>query len=508
MEKHRFGYITGYEVRDPNGRIVSRGEDFHDVGIEGKIRMILKNKHGDVICEDERPMESYTIGMLTEFVNGKRVGLRNGGFQVLPQMLGFKAAPTFVQQIGCIAPFMSYPTNALASSSIQSVTAPMRLKSLTEESSSIRAVLEVQRSITSGSGTVKEIALWSEGNIMLARDAVSDLAFQVGTFLTIQWTLDFPIVATKTITKNWIKNFLQNLADEPFQDFKQIDGTEATGVQSVTGATFTKAANMTGAVNTDDVGIVIGTSAATPTWTDYKLGNQIEHGTGSGQMQYAAMSAPSNVPTIHPTTGKADVSYHREFANNSGAAITIKEAGIIAKTASTSEGVNTAGSYLVARWLTQDVYVANGNTLRIYFKPRVSATAEIHSGLSGVIIVTDALRQTYPELRNISMIQQTSVSGKTWPQALEYARNLTLGGFTDWRLPRATGNTTDQTVNNELYGMWRARNALSPTIPTDNNYYWSATEKDASDAWLVGFNSSSSVISIGKSNARYVRCVR
>lgn len=506
--KHNLKIVTGIEVLDPTGKIVTRRESEESINVEGKINVTVRNRHGDIVAECEKPMKSYTIGFLQEFVNGRRVALRNGGYQALNQMLGSKAAPTFVQQIHQIAPFMNYPTNALASSSIQSTTAPFRLVSLTEESSSIRAVLQVQRSITSGSGTLREISLWSEGNIMLGRDAIPDLAFQIGSFVTCTITLDFPLSTSRMITKNWIKNFLQNIADAPFQDFKQIDGTEAAGVQGITGASFTKEANTRAAVYADDIGIVIGTSSSSVSWSDFKLGAQIMNGTGSGQMEHAATSQTSNVPKIYPTTGKATVSYHREFVNNSGAAITIKEAGIIAKTASTSEGVNTAGSYLLARWLTQDVYVADGNTLRVYFQPQISAEAEIHAGVTGVIIVTDAIRASYPELAHISMIQASGVSGKTWPQALEYARTLSLGGFTDWRLPRATGNNTDRTTANELYGMWRARNALSPTIPTDNYYYWSETEKGASNAGYVYFSSSGDVFSYGKSNTGYVRCVR
>ena len=126
--------------------------------------------------------------------------------------------------------------------------------------------------------------------------------------------------------------------------------------------------------------------------------------------------------------------------------------------------------------------------------------------IPGVIIVTDEIKKMFPELKNISMIQTEPVSDKTWPEAMEYAKNLKLGGFTDWRLPTCSGDEDDRSVNNELCGICRAKKVLG--IPEDYYWYWSGAEYDASDAWRVNFYGSGYVSNYNKSYTSYVRCVR
>lgn len=122
------------------------------------------------------------------------------------------------------------------------------------------------------------------------------------------------------------------------------------------------------------------------------------------------------------------------------------------------------------------------------------------------LIVTDEIKQAYPELKDISMIQMEPVSWKTWYEATEYAKNLKLGGFNNWRLPRCSGDREDRTVNNELCGMWKARSVLG--IPEDCWWYWSGSETSASHVWLVGFYSDCGIGNGDKSLPCYVRCVR
>ena len=530
---HNLGLMTRAEVIDPKGRIVRTYSDSVTPGIEGKLRVVIRNRRGDVTAEGEHPMKSYTVGFLSDLVTGHRIGIDNSQFGsghgstlngaiFAPwyQCLGGKYSPVHVQQIRPISAFVTFSnTSASIASSITTTTNPVVLESLTTEVSSIRAVFSVERSVTAGSGTIKEIALYGASGKMIARDSFSTgYAFSVGSFIKITWTLDFPVSTSKMMTRNWIENLVQNIADAPYQNFKQLDGTEVTGAQSITGSSFTKVGNCTGGAGADDIGIVVGTSNTSVSWLDYKLGSQISNGTGSGQLVHAAMPTASSIATIHPTTGKANVVYSREFSNNSGAGITIKEAGLVAKTASTSEGVLTAGSYLLARWLTQDIYVEAGYTLKIYFQPQITATAEIHSGLTGIIVLDDAIRKSYPRLRNISMIlaHAGNAGTKTWPNALDYARNLSLGGFTDWRLPTCSGSTRVDDPRDELYGLYQAKSALaslasaqgvSTDITSQTNYFWSEAEYNASSAWGVSF-SSGSVSNYNKSNTHYVRCVR
>lgn len=553
MGKHVMDFTTTAEVFDKSGNLVQREQATSSMEVEGRLSLVLKNSHGDVTYECEKPMESFTVGFLEDFVSGHRVSVDNiqlgAGHGSNPKgdcikipwytVLGSSNAPTYVQQIRPIASFTNFSNqSASISSSITSTTAAVGLESLTVETGSIRVVLSADRSITAGSGTIREVCLWGGNGKMIARDQVADAAWSVGTFVKVTWTLDFPLNSSRQMTMNWVKNFVQNISDAPFQDFTMLDGTEAVGVQGVS-VGFCKKANMMGAAGEDDIGIVVGTSTSlgpTPGGDksgvaayQYNLNAPIANGTGSGELVYGAGTSTNDttttpkylfLPRIKPTTGTATVSYTRTFENTSGAAITVKEAGIIAKTTVTTDGVATAGSYLVARWLTQDIYVADGNTLKITFQPQISATSEIHANTAanGIIVLDDAIRDDFPGLKNISMIEAHSnnIGTKTWPNALSYARGNTRGGYKDWRLPTSKGDQTTGTTINEIYEIYRAKARLaalataqgvSSDINSNTNYFWSESEYNASNAWYVSF-SNGNVYCYGKVNSAYVRCVR
>ena len=73
------------------------------------------------------------------------------------------------------------------------------------------------------------------------------------------------------------------------------------------------------------LGIVVGTGALAEDFERYALASQIANGNGSGQLAYAASEAPV-VSTIDTTKRTQWVRY---FNNNSGAAITVNEVGLI-----------------------------------------------------------------------------------------------------------------------------------------------------------------------------------
>ena len=94
------------------------------------------------------------------------------------------------------------------------------------------------------------------------------------------------------------------------------------------------------------------------------------------------------------------------------------------------------------------------------------------------------------------------VKYKNWSNALEYCHNLTLGGYSDWRLPniRELLSIADKRkYNPAIYSTFK--NVVS-------GYYWSASTdaSNTSNAWIVNFK-------YGydhwhpKSNSLYVRCV-
>ena len=71
-------------------------------------------------------------------------------------------------------------------------------------------------------------------------------------------------------------------------------------------------------------GIVVGSDDSPVEYDDYKLGNQIPHGTGSGELSYQTCDVEA--PYLDGSEYKFRIS--RAFVNNSGASITVKEVGI------------------------------------------------------------------------------------------------------------------------------------------------------------------------------------
>jgi len=111
-----------------------------------------------------------------------------------------------------------------------------------------------------------------------------------------------------------------------------------------------------------------------------------------------------------------------------------------------------------------------------------------------------------------------------WDDAMEYAKNLRLGGYDDWRLPnreeledvvRLCGgepveyddDNYDEITDNNL-----ARKAYQSSYKEKSftsNYYWSSTTHAdyASRAWIVFFDFGETYGNV-KTRTNYVRCVR
>ncbi|MBC8554475.1 MAG: DUF1566 domain-containing protein [Candidatus Brocadiales bacterium] len=85
-------------------------------------------------------------------------------------------------------------------------------------------------------------------------------------------------------------------------------------------------------------------------------------------------------------------------------------------------------------------------------------------------------------------------SKKNWNEAKLWAANLDFAGYSDWRLPRTPGTTTDGiTTEGELGDLYHAElgNLRNPDIfnmsDTHSNVFWTETELDASTVFIVNF---------------------
>ena len=83
-------------------------------------------------------------------------------------------------------------------------------------------------------------------------------------------------------------------------------------------------------VSTDDsIGLIVGASDSAFSATATALTAKIAHGTGAGQLEYSVM--PYATDTVEPYIdgNKTLMSIARQFENNSGSSVTIKEVGLV-----------------------------------------------------------------------------------------------------------------------------------------------------------------------------------
>jgi len=127
-------------------------------------------------------------------------------------------------------------------------------------------------------------------------------------------------------------------------------------------------------------------------------------------------------------------------------------------------------------------------------------------GLSIVLLadfIRDDSKQIVTDSTTTLQWQDDTNITKTWTEAISYCEALSLGGYSDWRLPNF----------NELYSI-SDHSKRDPAIDSTfvnvlSDHYWSSTTVlgDEDYAWYINFINGGDG-RYDKSNIRYVCCVR
>ncbi len=130
--------------------------------------------------------------------------------------------------------------------------------------------------------------------------------------------------------------------------------------------------NSNAALNIDTAGVVVGSGSTPPNISDYALGTRIAHGTGSGQLQYGAVTF--GAPASDSTTSQFTVT--RNFANASGSSVTVNEIGLyVTQYSHVQYPAHGQWPFTVVCMILRDVIsggiaVPNGQTLTVNYRPQ------------------------------------------------------------------------------------------------------------------------------------------
>ncbi|MDP2662900.1 MAG: hypothetical protein Q8R28_19470, partial [Dehalococcoidia bacterium] len=176
-------------------------------------------------------------------------------------------------------------------------------------------------------------------------------------------------ITEKRVLKS--ESFVRQFMDLLWIQMYGLNSDVGSPMMDITGATSWFPTNINNfqtnaAITVVTNGIIVGTGVAAPTISDFVMQTPIAHGVGAGQLQYSAMTF--GAPSSDATTSQFTLT--RNFANGSGAPITVNEIGLYVKMA---RGLAVALNAMTIRdVIGGGIAVPNGQTLTVNY--RVQAT--------------------------------------------------------------------------------------------------------------------------------------
>lgn len=158
---------------------------------------------------------------------------------------------------------------------------------------------------------------------------------------------------SRSPTKQLLQNLLSQFGISIGEFVKDTGGT----LRSITASYMQVMSN----AGETDWGIVLGTDNTPVDILDYQLIAQILEGVGAGQLLHQACNFDTDVTVADPD---CTFDMWRNFNNNSGASITVKETGVYSKT-----GTNF---FCIVRDVPSQVVVPNGGGCYIKYTPKIT----------------------------------------------------------------------------------------------------------------------------------------
>ena len=171
-------------------------------------------------------------------------------------------------------------------------------------------------------------------------------------------------------SKSYVRHFLELLMVQMLMIPEQapMQMQEVSGeIRDVALSCYNFAANA--GIGDDGFGLVVGTGNTVPDIDDYALESKIANGMGAGQMQYGNVAF--GLPTSSGSVSHFTIT--RDFANASGATITVNEIGLYVKGSSAmvheySQRVYTHPILVIRDVIAGGIDVANGDTLTVNYR--------------------------------------------------------------------------------------------------------------------------------------------
>lgn len=352
MDCHNFGFGTGYEIFNERGILVESKFDKIVPEVEGRLKVEVKDKDGNLCHFHEQPMRSLVAGFLWGLYEGYRFSYEAGSFSNGPVQLG-RDETTYTVNTNSLPGYYTYYTSS---------SSKLEVEDVSESPNSLDLTVSYTVTCTSNDPGkhCKLVGLANISGMTIAIDHAGSggINLNPNEVMKFTWILSFPLTSDRIISKNIVYNLIQNLIAP--HAFINISGTPINGVKEQNHSSYAKAI----CLKTCD--IIIGTSDVDLSTDNYNLKQPLTSG-----LSVSATVRPSSGSYYRVAGNTAYFTFHRSFQNTTASPVTIREAGVVS--GNSAAGLESSGQFLLARWLTDDIILPPDYTLRVYFQPAVTA---------------------------------------------------------------------------------------------------------------------------------------